>query len=186
MSKAACEETGVELRRPSGATASNLEDRMVALTRAGCHRWPKALFWMHFEGGGDGFTDGLEAKDIRQDFKISVQQLKGWGGGTTGKHASWEERGQPGVWGTSGSRCSIRTSKRRWWAGRWTCRSGVNTESSAYRWHLKSQKTGWDYRRSGIDRKDDSLEITALGTMYRDRRWGGMSKGEWKRIPTMF
>ena len=35
---------------------------------------------MHFEGGGDGFTDGLEAKDIRQDFKISVQQLKGWGG----------------------------------------------------------------------------------------------------------
>lgn len=49
---------------------------------------------MHFEGGAEGFTDRLEAKGIRQDFKISVQQLKGWGGGITGKHVSEEERGQ--------------------------------------------------------------------------------------------
>lgn len=59
---------------------------------------------MHFEGGTDGFTDGLEAKDIRQDFKISVQQLKGSGGIITGKHVSEEESGEPGVWGTSDSR----------------------------------------------------------------------------------
>lgn len=43
---------------------------------------------MHFEGGGDGFPDGLEAKDIRprlQDFSATAERM---GGKTTGKHAS--------------------------------------------------------------------------------------------------
>lgn len=35
---------------------------------------------MHFEGGGDGFPDGLEAKDIRprlQDFSATAERMGG-------------------------------------------------------------------------------------------------------------
>lgn len=78
--------------------------------------------------------------DIRQDFKISVQQPERMGDNHR-KHAL-RGKGQPGVWGTSGSRRPLEHPRGDREEGRWTCRSGVNMESSAYRWYLKVKRTG--------------------------------------------
>lgn len=116
-----------------------------------------------FEGGGSTARRLMDWRTSDKTSRFPVQQLKGWGDKPQGNMRLKRKGVNQEFGGTSGSRRPLEHPRGdREKAD--ICRSGVNMESSAYRWYLKSQEDWMRLLEEGHRRKDESLGNHGPGT----------------------